>query len=366
MTAIAPDPGPEPLPASAPDTRRPRSTRAQLVLATLAVIFAAWAASDVLIPLLLAAFFALIGNPVLRLLGRLHVPRFLGGALVLGVGLAGAVVLVDQLAAPASAWIHQAPAQLRQLEPKLRTLLRPVREANSAAQSIAQAATSGSSRPLRVIRTDNSDPWGAFLATPRWMASVLAVILLTYFFMVYGQNLLRRAIGLLPGSRRQRITATIVQAIEHEISRYVATITVINFGVGALLALVLLLLGIGLPQALLWGTLMALLNFAPYIGPMLGIGIMLLMGFTRFPTVMPALLPALAYLILHVLEGQLLTPIVLGRRMALSPLVLILALMALGWLWGIAGLLLAVPSLACVKIALSRIDGMERWARLLE
>ena len=79
-----------------------------------------------------------------------------------------------------------------------------------------------------------------------------------------------------------------------------------------------------------------------------------------------SVLPALVYLVLHTLEGQFITPIVLGRRMALSPLVLILALMLFGWLWGIVGLLLAVPLLVCVKIVLTRVDGMDGWARLLE
>jgi len=119
---------------------------------------------------LLAMFFALIGNPVIRLLKKLFIPRFISGALVLCVGLAGAILLIDQLAEPAVAWIQQAPTQLHQLEPKMRTLLRPVQEASSAAQSIAQAASTGSSKPVRVIKTDSSDPWDAFLATPRWVA----------------------------------------------------------------------------------------------------------------------------------------------------------------------------------------------------
>ena len=79
-----------------------------------------------------------------------------------------------------------------------------------------------------------------------------------------------------------------------------------------------------------------------------------------------ALLPAVLYLGLHTPEGQIVTPIVLGRRMAISPLVLILGLMTFGWLWGVVGLLLAVPLLACVKLALERLHGMEAWARLME
>ncbi|HTA64113.1 MAG TPA: AI-2E family transporter [Xanthomonadaceae bacterium] len=350
----------------ATDAPRPRASTAMVVLATLALLFVAWAASDVLIPLLLAMFFALIGNPVIRLLKKLLIPRFVGGALVLGAGLAGAVLLIDQLAEPASVWIHQAPAELHQLEPKVRTWLRPMQEASSAAQSIAQAASSDGTKPTRVIKTEVNDPWGTFLDTPRWVASVLAVVLLTYFFMVYGEGFQRKAIAMLPSRQQKRVTSDILQAIEREISRYVVTITLINATVGTLLAGILMAIGVPMQQAMLWGTLMAILNFAPYIGPMIGVGVMLLMGFTSFKGLLPALLPAMIYLGLHVLEGEIVTPIVLGRRMAISPLILILALMAMGWLWGIAGLLLAVPMLVCVKIVLARVDTYSRWAHLLE
>ena len=353
----------QPLPE--PTDPRPGSSAAQRVLATLAVIFAAWAAKDVLIPMMLAMFFALIGNPIIRALKRFYVPRFIGGVLVLGAGLFIAFLLVNQLAEPASTWVHEAPKELRQLAPKFREMLRPMQEASTAAKSIAQAASSGKS--VQVIQAEINDPWDAFLSTPRWIAAVVAVILLTYFFMVYGESFQRRAIAMLPGRAEKRVTAEILHAIEIEMSRYVLTITLINIIVGTLLAGILFVfIHVPMQQALLWGTVAALLNFAPYVGPMIGVGVMLLMGLVSFKGLLPSLLPAIIYLGLHVLEGEIVTPIILGRRMAISPLVLILALMALGWLWGIAGLLLAVPMMVCVKIVLSRIDSLSEWSTLLE
>jgi len=346
--------------------QRPRASGAQVVLATLASLFALWATRDVLIPLLLAMFFALIGNPIIRALKHLYVPRFLGGLLVIGAGLGATGMLVNQLAEPAAVWVRQAPAELHQLAPKLRALLRPVQEANTAAQSIAQAASSGGAKPVQVIRTEVNDPWSAFLTTPRWVASVLAVVLLTYFFMVYGEDFQKKAIGMLSTRQKKRVTADILMAIEVEVSRYVLTITVINFFVGALLAGILFAIGLPLQQALLWGTAAAVLNFAPYVGPMIGVALMLLMGFVNFQGLFASLLPAMVYLGLHVLEGEIVTPIILGRRMAISPLILILALMVCSSLWGMAGLLLAVPMMVCVKIVLSKIDGLTAWASLLE
>ncbi|HVR82000.1 MAG TPA: AI-2E family transporter [Luteimonas sp.] len=338
-----------------------------MVLAVLVVGYTLWAAQDLLLPVLLAMFFALVGNPIIRLLQRIFVPRFVGALLVLALGITGTVMLGQQLVAPAGEWVRQVPSQMRDLAPKLRSLIKPMQEANKAAENIARAAGGeNTARPVQVVKTEVNNPYRLLTATPRLIASVLAVVLLTFFFMVYGQSLQRNAIALLPGRQQKRITVEILQSIEHEISRYVLTISIINALVGLAFAGALHFLGVPLDEALLWGTMAALLNFAPYVGPLIGMLIMLLMGFVAFDDPLHSLLPASIYLGLHALEGQLITPIVLGKRMALSPLILILALMVFGWLWGIVGLLLAVPLLVCVKIVLSKIEGMEGWARLLE
>nr|WP_324187848.1 AI-2E family transporter [Lysobacter niastensis] len=354
----------EPVPAPVP---RPRASTAVVVLATLAIGYTLWAAQTLILPILLSMFFALVGNPILRGLQRLWVPRYLGAVVLLIGGLAGAAALGSQLVEPAGEWIRQVPRELKQVAPKLREMTKPMQDANRAAQNIARAAGGEtSSKPVQVVRTEVNEPYKALAATPRRLASVLAVVLLTFFFMVYGESLQRNAIALLPTRQQKKLTVDILHSIEREISRYVLTITIINLLVGLALAGALYGIGVPLPEALLWGTMAAILNFAPYVGPLIGMLIMLLMGFVTFDDLWPSLLPAGLYLLLHTIEGQLVTPIVLGRRMRLSPLVLILALMLFGWLWGIIGLLLAVPLLVCVKLVLARIEGMEGWARLLE
>ena len=347
---------------------RPRAPTAVLVLAVLAVGFTLWAAQGLILPVLLAMFFALVGNPILRLLRRLYIPRFLAALLVISIGFGGTVLLVEQLVQPATEWVRDAPRGIRSLAPKLRKMVRPVHEANQAAQRIASAASAAGAAPgetRTVVRTEARDPYRWLASTPKVVSSILAVVLLTFFFMVYGENLQRHALALLPSRQQQKITVEILTSIEREISRYVLTITVINAVVGAVIAGLLVWLGVPAAEALLWGTMAFLLNFAPYVGPLIGILTLLVMGFLRFDDWM-ALAPPALYLLVHALEGQLITPIVLGRSMRLSPLVLILALMVFGWLWGIVVLLLAVPLLVCVKLVLSRIEGMEGWARLLE
>ena len=337
------------------------------MLAVLAVAFTLWAAQDLILPVLLAMFLALVGNPIIRLLRRARLPRFLGALLVLAMGIAGSVLLAQQLVQPAGEWIRELPREIGQLAPKLRSLAKPVQDANKAAENIARAAGGeNTSKPVQVVKTEVNDPYKALTATPRMVASVLAVVLLTFFFMVYGQDLQRNAIALLPGRQQKKLTVEILQAIESEISRYVLTISIINVLLGlAYAACLYFFLALPLDEALLWGTMAAILNFAPYVGPLIGMVAMLAMGFLTYQP-WQSLAPAAIYLGLHTLEGQLVTPIVLGKRMALSPLLLILALMVFGWLWGILGLLLAVPLLVCVKIVLSRIEGMEGWAKLLE
>jgi predicted PurR-regulated permease PerM len=361
MSATAPE-----IP-SAERPPRPRSPAALVVLAVLAVAFTLWAAQDLVLPVLLSMFLALVGNPIIRLLQRLYLPRFIGALLVLVLGIAGTVLLARQLAQPAGEWIREVPREFSQLAPKLRSLVKPVQDANKAAENIARAAGGESTaKPVQVVKTEVNDPYKALTATPRMAASVLAVVLLTFFFMVYGESLQRHAIALLPDRQQKRVTVEILHAIEVEMSRYVLTISVINLLLGLAYAACLhFFLAVPLDEALLWGTMAALLNFAPYVGPLIGMVVMLAMGFLTYEP-WQSLLPAAIYLGLHTLEGQLVTPIVLGRRMALSPLLLILALMVFGWMWGILGLLLAVPLLVCVKIVLSRIEGMEGWARLLE
>jgi predicted PurR-regulated permease PerM len=303
-----------------------------VVLATLAVAYTLWAAQDIILPVLLAMFFALVGNPILRLLQKLWIPRALGALLVLGAGLGVTSSLAVQLIGPAMEWAQEAPQQLRKVARQVQDLTKPVQQANLAAENFARVAGGDSNRKVQVIRTQLDDPYRMLTRAPRLAASVLAVVLLTLFFMIYGQSLQRAAIALFPNRQQQRFTSDILRSIEREVSRYVLTISVINTLVGLVFAGVL----------------------------------MLLMGFVEFRDPLQALLPAAAYLGLHTLEGQLVTPIVLGRRMKLSPLVLILALMVFGWAWGMIGLLLAVPLLVCIKLVLARLDGMQGWARLLE
>lgn len=345
---------------------RPKASYSVNVIATLAVGYTLWAAQQIILPILLAIFFALIGNPILRLLQRARIPRFLAALMLLIAGILGTISLGAQLIGPASDWARQAPQRMQQMARQIQNLTRPVQQASEAAENLARATGGESARTIRIVRTQLDDPYRTLLRTPKLVASILAVVLLTFFFMIFGQELLRQAIARLPRRQQQCFASQLMRELEREISRYVLTISIINTLLGLVFSGFLYFLEIPLPETLLWGTVVALLNFAPYIGPLISALMMLVVGFVQFRPLGMAFLPAAIYLTLHILEGQVITPIVLGRRMALSPLILILGLMLFGWLWGLIGLLLAVPLLVCVKMILSRLDRLKGWAQLLE
>jgi predicted PurR-regulated permease PerM len=360
------EPAPEVLPDAPP--RLPPGIAATRVIAVIAVLGLSYVARELIVTVLLAMFLALVANPIVSRLRRMYIPRWIGALIVvlggLGLTVAGAVTL----ARPATVWVMQAPTELRQLAPKLRSLVRQVDEANKAAASIASAAGApgANAAPAKPSAPATIDLWKAISAAPRMLMSALAVVLLAYFFLVFGDGLQRNVISLLPDRERKQLTAEILQTIEAEVSGYVGTITLINVVLGSLLMGALWWLGLDFADAALWGTFAALLNFAPYVGPITGILCMGLVGVVAFDSPGKMFLPAAIFLGLHVLESQFVTPIILGKRMAVSPLVLLLWLMVWGWLWGIFGLLLAVPMLVVCKIVASRVEAWEGWARVIE
>jgi predicted PurR-regulated permease PerM len=276
--------------------------------------------------------------------------------------------MVIPLAAPATDWMRQAPTELRELAPKLRSLVRQVDKANEAAASIASAAgaTPATKASAQAQAPAQLDLWDLISAAPRMLMSFGAVVLLAYFFLVFGDALQRNVISLMPERSRKQLTAEILKTIEAEVSIYIGTITIINIVLGTIIAGVLWWLGLDVADAFLWGTFSALLNFAPYVGPIIGILLMGVVGVVAFDEPSKMLVPPAVFLGLHVLESQVVTPIILGKRMAISPLVLLLWLMLWGWLWGIPGLLLAVPMLVVCKIVASRVEAWEGWARVIE
>jgi predicted PurR-regulated permease PerM len=347
------------------------------LLAVLIAIAACWAARELLVPIFVGLFIGLVANPSVSWLERRRVPRWIGAFFVVFGGVAIVLALGSQLVAPAGEWVQKAPQELRQVAPKIRGLVRKVDEANRAAASIVSAAGDGAPVSRRAAAAAANaaaaeatpkppNLWSMIRAAPALLAWFGAVILLGYFFVVFGVNLQHQAIALLPLRQQKRLTHEILRTIETELSRYVMTITMINAGLALVLSLVFWQLGLAPEDALLWGAIGGVLNFAPYVGPVIGVITLLVVGVVAFdqPALMVA--PALCYLGLQLLESEVVTPIILGKRWSISPLVVLLWLLFCGWLWSIPGVLLAVPMLVSFKIVAERIDSLNSWAKAIE
>jgi predicted PurR-regulated permease PerM len=197
-----------------------------------------------------------------------------------------------------------------------------------------------------------------------FLAQFLVCIILVVFLVVYGPGVYNTAIEVLPQVRHKSQASQLVADTQRELSRYILTVSLINLGLGLVTAAVLWWMRFEDP--LLWGAMVALLNFAPYIGTIISLGILTMAGLSQYGLEWEALLPAGAFFILNTLEAQLITPAVLGRNMQMNPLIIMLWLVIWGWLWGMAGVLIAVPLLVCIRLILARSELCKPWLRLIE
>ncbi|MGH8183233.1 MAG: AI-2E family transporter, partial [Rhodanobacteraceae bacterium] len=320
--------------------RRLRALRLPLVVLMLLAISAALIlASPLLIPLLLAAFIALALNPIVAGLARLHVPRMLGSVLlILAVG-AGVVASVNALSTPATHWIQQAPTLVRDVGYKLHRMTERLTEVSHAASR--SLAGIGVTEPAATPPPQPAPfSFGVVLrAAPRALADILTVVLLVFFFLTYGDEMRARLVTASPRFRYRRIAARLVRGIQVEVSRYLLTVTVINCCLGGLTALILW--AWKMPDPLLWGGVATLLNFMPYIGAISNTLLLIAVGLLTFHDPAHALLPAASFAGLAMLEGNVVTPMIMGQRMRLSPVAILVWLLVWAWMWGIPGALLA-------------------------
>lgn len=326
------------------------------------VAYTCYFAASLIQPILLAAFFAMLLGPLMRRAPLRWLPRGISAFLLVAalIGTLGAVG--NFIAGPAGEWARKVPFVMREAAPKLREMVRPIQQATQAGATLDTITGESDDGVERVVvRPPRAD---LLSATPKVLGMIFAVLLLTFSFLVFGDDLLNKLLALRRTRAQRRLTVEIVDQIQSDLSRYMLTISATSVVLGLATSAWLAWLGVGDP--LLWGVLAALLNLTPFVGPLVMMGLLALVGLSQFDTIGAAALPATGFIVLHGLESQLLTPLVLGRTMHINPLGIILWLLVWGWLWGVVGLLVAVPMLVCLKIVAARVDGWGHWARLLE
>jgi predicted PurR-regulated permease PerM len=333
------------------------------VLLLLALMYTVTLIKALLIPLVLAAFIGLALNPIVAAGARIHLPRWLTAS-VLMIGLiVGIGSGVSALAQPAIGWFHGAPEAMRNFVPKLKELTKPLEAANRATQSLVNGPSTHA--PTTQPTPMSISAWDVVSVTPKVLAAVLSVTLLVFFFLIYGDTMLRRLVEITPGFAYKRHAVVIVRGFQTEVSRYLLTALLINASLGAVTAGMLWFYKV--PDPLLWGAVAMFANFIPYVGAIfttivLSVVCMLyahVMNFTVF-------LPVLTFAGITVLEGNLITPMIQGRSMRLSPIAILLWLLVWGWLWGIPGALLAVPMLTCTKLIAERVRSWHWFAMMVQ
>jgi len=354
-------------PPLAPMTPSGATRRRNRLLATVVVILVLYTcamAEAVIVPLLVSILFGLMLAPAVRLLERFHIPRALGSLVVVALTIAIVVSAISSLASPAQQWMQRMPRALGRIEIVLRDVRRPLQAATEATRELGKLTRGDDAAPpVRVVDTSPSPIAHVLSAAPAVLAGLLVTILLTFLFLLHGDDLLRKFVTLAPHLRAKRDVVEATRFAQSELSTYVLTITLINAALGLATAGALYLLHV--PDPLLWGGIAAILNYAPFVGPLITAVALLVVGFGASATPAAALAPPAAFLGLHLIEGQLITPHLVGHRLALDPVMVFLAMLMLGWMWGVAGLLLAVPLLTCAKIIAERVDGGEVLVTLL-
>jgi predicted PurR-regulated permease PerM len=192
-------------------------------------------------------------------------------------------------------------------------------------------------------------------------SSVMFILL--YFLLASGDLFLGKFIKLYPKLHTKKEILKIIRAVEHEISRYLYTVTVINICTGISIGIGLYL--IGMPNAALWGVMGGCLIFLPYLGPLMGISIVTIVAFLTFDSIGRVLLAPAVYMAVETLQGQIITPMILGSRFALNPIAIIIWLIFWGWMWGIIGALLAFPMLTVFKILCDHTESLSPVGKFL-
>jgi predicted PurR-regulated permease PerM len=274
-----------------------------------------------------------------------------GAALVLLSLSATGAFAAYKLANPTLKWVTALPEELPTIEGKLAGLRAPLDRVTEATEKVEEMAAAEPERevPMKVDVAGRETLFSR-LFSGAWLRAVSALmtLVLLYFMLATDEVLLAKIVEVTPRLRDKKAVVAAVRAIEMDVGRYLLTMGVTNMVLGGVVGLVMAALG--MPNPALWGVLACLLNFVPYVGGFVGIAVIAAVALLSFDTIGAILAPPLAYLVINAVEGLLITPSVLGRRLAISPVALFVWLLLLSWMWGVAGALLAVPLLVALKI----------------
>ncbi|MBV9343757.1 MAG: AI-2E family transporter [Gammaproteobacteria bacterium] len=360
---------PPPLePASASAKVARTLARPLWILAVCALIAALRSGREMLIPIALAILFSLILSGVVERLHRWRVPRGVSALVLL---LLSAVVLAgtaEMLWAPAQQWVQNAPRVLRTIEHKIRPARSALMRVNDIAERAAAiaggsteahpatpAAPSAAAAPVNPVSVLTETGWA--------LAMVVTVMALTLLLLAAGPPTLARMTAAMSGNMHAVHVMYIIESIRVEVGRYYSTLALINISLGIATGVSMWLLK--MPNPVLWGTLACVLNFVPYLGSATTLTILTVVALVTFDSITHVLAVSFTFLGLATVEGQIVEPIFFGKRLHLNPIIVFVALWLGGWIWGIAGVVMAMPLLVSTKVAAAHSSGGSLLMRVL-
>ena len=331
------------------------------ILAVLAMYFA----KDVLMPIVLGVLISLTLSPIVRTLGRAGFPAGITAVFLVVVLALGLGAIVYAVSAPVSAMLEEAPRTGYKLRSKLRALTESVEAVKNASEEVEKIAnTAGESNEVQRVVIERPGLLNYAVSSLMSVGASLAVALVLSIFLLSSNDLFySKIVRSFSRFEDKKRALRVIYDVERKVSRYLLTITLINACLGLVIATVLYLIGV--PKFYVWGLIAFLLNFLPYIGALVG-GV--LVGIYTLVTVDPlatAVLATAGYLTCTTLEGQFITPMVLGRRLELNTVAVFVTVVFWGWLWGIAGALMAVPFLVLIKVICDNSPSLRTFGSFL-
>ena len=318
----------------------------------LAAPFALRYGAEFFLPTTAAFVVAIALVPLLEWLERRRVPSFLAALLCLLVLIIVANAAIASILIPASQWVQELPDRIERIRVTLAPVFEWFADLERFFNRVAGGFTERSSGEPQTVAVEAPSTTLEVIAesAPHAILQLAFALLVIFFFLAGWTRMRKRTITTRTSFDGAMTTARVIQQVVDATSTYLGTITMVNVSLGLLTAAILW--GLGMPTPLMWGGIVTLLNFIPYLGPIGSVLLLAVGGLMVFPDPWFALLPAVSFLALHMVEANVITPLLVGRRLTINPLGILIALSFWAWVWGTAGALLAVPLLIIGKTVL--------------
>jgi predicted PurR-regulated permease PerM len=317
-----------------------------------ALPFALQAGAEFFLPVTAALVIAIALVPLLEWLERRRIPSTLAAFLcvVLFIGIAN--IAVAAIVFPAMQWFELLPERVDRLRATFAPVLDVYTNLERFIDNVVHRFAHSSPGAPQAVRVETPNSLLQIVASSAPVAAIqmFFALLVIFFFLAGWTRMRKRAITTRASFDGAMTTARVIQRMVDATSAYLGTITMVNIGMGLVVALVLWL--IGMPTPLMWGGIAAVLNYIPYLGPIASALLLALGGLMTFRDLGYALLPAICFIGIHLVEANLVTPSVVGRRLTINPLLILLSLSFWAWVWGTTGALLAVPLLIIARTVL--------------